>query len=629
MAVLRGVKRKGLGAFCMVWLLCILALSAWGESPRTKIRVACDKDYPPYAFLDSTGSLVGIVPDQWKVWSEKTGIPVDVQGYSWSDAIKAFESGETEVLDTVFETPDRLKKYDFTPPYATIEVPVFIHKSISGIRSVADLSGFHIAVKAGDAAIDSLAAQGIRMLDRYQDYSSIVDAAARLDTRIFCIDKAPALYYLYKLGIDRDFRIAFILDSGQFRRAVLKGRPEILGMVQHGFSMIPDSDYAKIDRKWLGLPLSARIDFKVAALVASALVILLLVSIVVAWILRRRVDTATSLLRDKIALLEESESKNQALIEAIPDLIFIFDREGHCLDFKASDKSQLVFPPEAFLGRKVSELGFARKVIDDFYKAMESALASMHIELFYYTLALSGRSIYFEGRVVPFTRDRVLLLARDITELKRKEEELLQSLGEKEILLREIHHRVKNNMQIISSMLYLQSSSFNDENDRLLVSDIQQRIKSMAALHELLYNSPDLSSISFLEYLRILVTELRYSFDGELFDAEVEGSEEIRLKIDDALPLGLIANELVTNALKYAYPGEPKGSIRVLVEKDKNYSLRFSVQDWGVGLPEAFNLNVASSMGFLLVRSLVSQVGAELLISGPPGLRVELLIKAK
>jgi two-component sensor histidine kinase/ABC-type amino acid transport substrate-binding protein len=607
--------------FALVTLAIASTAMAETAALPERIRVACDNNYPPYTFLDAQGALIGIVPDQWAVWSAVTGIPVELRGYSWSEAQRVFESGGADVLETAFDTMERRQKYEFSSPYASIEVPVFIHKSISGIRSAADLSGFHVAVKEGDASVESLSALGVTQLDQYPDYEEIVRAAANLETRIFCIDKPPALYYLYKYGADRDFRVAFKLPGGSFHRAVLKDRAYLLPLISKGFSAIPKERYEKIDRVWSGSPILWRVDLKLVVAIVTSLLVLLISSLVVAWALKRRVGAATEELREKVALLEESEARNKAFIAALPDLFFVFDKGGRCVDFSASDESQLALPPSAFIGHKLEELGFAPEIVGGFMQALASTLSTQAIGHFYYKLPVGGLEPSFEGRLVPLPGERALLVSRNVTELRKKEEELSRSLAEKEVLLKEIHHRVKNNMQVISSLLSLQSAVFRDPEDRRLLAETQARIRALALLHERLYDSSDLASISLLDYLRSLATGLSAGYGRPPVELEVPA--DLRLRIDDALPLGLIANELVSNAMKYAYPQGAEGRILVqVVEGDE--ALTFSVEDWGTGLAEALDLSTSSSMGFQLVRSLAAQTGASISFGGPPGLRVAL-----
>ncbi|MBL8966183.1 MAG: transporter substrate-binding domain-containing protein, partial [Spirochaetaceae bacterium] len=168
------------------------------------IRVVCDNNYPPYAFTGADGKLEGIVVDQWRAWERETGIAVELRGLPWSEALAAFDAGEAEVIDTIFNTEERRRRYAFTEPYANIEVPVFAHKSLSGIVGPEDLRGLKVAVKDGDAAILELIHAGVAELSLLPSYAAIIEAASRLDFRVFCVDAPPALYFLYKRGIDRD-----------------------------------------------------------------------------------------------------------------------------------------------------------------------------------------------------------------------------------------------------------------------------------------------------------------------------------------------------------------------------------------------------------------------------------------
>jgi two-component sensor histidine kinase/ABC-type amino acid transport substrate-binding protein len=615
-------------ALAVLFIIASLSLPLAGDGPasaepsgKPEITVACDDSYPPYAFRDQDGKLVGILPDQWKEWSKATGIGVRFIGLPWAEAQRKVVAGEIDVLETAFKTRERELIYDFTPPYAQIDVPVFIHSSVSGIRSTADLQGFRVAVKKGDAAVGQLKEGGVWYIEEYPDYASIVEAARRLEVRIFCVDKPPALYYLYKNGIDHDFRIAFYLKSGAFRRAVIKGRSDLLDRVEKGFAAIPAATYERIDSAWLGASLASRVNLRAGGIVVGSLAAIVLALIGIAWILRRRVAAATSELRSKIGQLEKSEAKNRAIIAALPDLCFIVDREGRYLDYSAPDPALLALPPEAFIGKTLRELDFPLQVTESFETAIAKALDSDGMEVIQYQLDMAGQAKSFECRIVPLADDQVLAIARDMTEQKRQAQMLADSLAEKEVLLKEVHHRVKNNMQLISSLLALESKSFRDEEDSRRIVEAQQRIHSIARLHEMAYGSPDLASIGLVEYLETLARGL--SIDSRAKAIEVRGPRELRIPASEAVPLGLIANELVTNAIKYGLG--PKGESRIVASvSEKGGQLLFSVEDDGPGLPAGVDPESSPSMGFLLIRSLTAQLDGRISFSGPPGLRVEI-----
>ncbi|HZX10987.1 MAG TPA: sensor histidine kinase, partial [Acidobacteriota bacterium] len=213
-------------------------------------------------------------------------------------------------------------------------------------------------------------------------------------------------------------------------------------------------------------------------------------------------------------------------------------------------------------------------------------------------------------------------------ERKRTEEKLSQSLKEKEVLLREIHHRVKNNMQIISSLLNLQASQIDDKKTSGIFRICQNRIRSMALIHQKLYQSEDFSRIDFSSYIRNLTESLHLIYEGEVGDIDFQMNlDKVYLNINQAIPLGLIVNELVSNALKYAFPRKvPRNDasgkkIRITLEfgTDRSDTVNFMICDNGVGLPPDFDLKKAESLGLRLVQDLAKQLKGAIEIKGSPG----------
>jgi len=142
------------------------------QPDRKALVVVCDDNYPPYSFREASGKLRGLLPDQWALWEQKTGVQVDLQAMDWSEAQRVMREGRADVIDTIFITEERSKLFDFTPAYARIEVPVYAHKALGGLGDIASLKGFTVGVKAGDAAIDYLAARGIASLKEYPSYEA-------------------------------------------------------------------------------------------------------------------------------------------------------------------------------------------------------------------------------------------------------------------------------------------------------------------------------------------------------------------------------------------------------------------------------------------------------------------------
>ncbi len=209
-------------------------------------------------------------------------------------------------------------------------------------------------------------------------------------------------------------------------------------------------------------------------------------------------------------------------------------------------------------------------------------------------------------------RDRTLIQVtmRDVTERKRAEELIRASLKEKEILLKEIHHRVKNNMQIIISLLNLQTGSIKDKELLKIFSDSTNRIRAMALVHEKLYQSDDMAKIDFASYITTIAEDLHsnYTIGGNRPQLLIE-ADNIPLGIDQAIPCGLIVNELITNSLKYAFPeGIETGEIRVSLRHSGDNEATIIVRDNGIGLPGGIDAEKSSSLGLQLVKVLIDQV---------------------
>lgn len=212
----------------------------------------------------------------------------------------------------------------------------------------------------------------------------------------------------------------------------------------------------------------------------------------------------------------------------------------------------------------------------------------------------------------------ISLVAHDITEKKKTDNEIVESLKEKEILLKEIHHRVKNNLQVISSILNLQSSFVQDENTLGILHESRNRIRSMAIIHENLYRTKDFSSINFANYLQNLTANLIASYrinEEVVLDADLQ---EIDLVLDQAIPCGLLMNELITNALKYAWKSGEKGTITLRL-KEENNIVELTVADDGVGLPTAFEDMNSDTLGLQLVVTLIEQLEGELKVDSENG----------
>ena len=218
----------------------------------------------------------------------------------------------------------------------------------------------------------------------------------------------------------------------------------------------------------------------------------------------------------------------------------------------------------------------------------------------------------------------------DITERIRAEEAVSLSLREKEVLLQEVYHRTKNNMQLIAAFLNLQAMSCKDERLVSIMNEMVGRITSMALVHQKLYESKDLSRIDLGDYIRDLAREIHeaYLTNRPGIAILVEADPDIVSTLDTAIPCGLVLNELIINAVKYAYPGERTGPIRVSLSREREGSFLFSVSDDGVGFPPGFDFRRDGRIGLQTVVSLVELQLRGTLSFGPgPGMSCTAVIR--
>ena len=239
-------------------------------------------------------------------------------------------------------------------------------------------------------------------------------------------------------------------------------------------------------------------------------------------------------------------------------------------------------------------------------------------------------NVFVSGWIIPQIENGkfngAILTTSDVTAVKEAETVLEASLKEKELLLAEIHHRVKNNMQIISSLLRLQSSRLDDETVQNILTDSQNRIKSMAMVHESLYLSENFASINMFHYINKLIRGLQSTYQmGAYLEFEVE-SEEIELEIEMAIPVGLIINELVTNSIKHGFSPDKNGKITVHFKR-AGLEYELIVKDNGVGFDQDLNFKDSPSLGMELVHALTDQLDGVLKFNGDNGTCVNIQFK--
>ena len=347
------------------------------------------------------------------------------------------------------------------------------------------------------------------------------------------------------------------------------------------------------------------------------------------------VEYLSTLMRDITSLkqaetaLQQAKDQLEAVLDAVPGAIAWVDDTLHYQGVNRYLANLYQRQPEDFMGQKI---GFIQ-ANSPYAILMKSFLNSSELSLQKIVKSqLNSQDYYYLVYAQKYQQGKAAVsVSTNITELVTAEAKLKASLQEKEVLLKEIHHRVKNNLQVISSLLKLQSTYIDDEKTLSLFRDSQNRVRAMALIHERLYQSSDLAKIEAKEYIKTLVSNLvqSYSIDSNSIHL-ISQIDPIFLDVDTAVPCGLILNELLSNALKYAFPKGQAGTIHLefISQPSQQYLIR--VQDNGVGLPEDFQSQEWETLGLQLVWNLTGQLDGEIQVnSSKEGTEFQICFPAK
>lgn len=341
--------------------------------------------------------------------------------------------------------------------------------------------------------------------------------------------------------------------------------------------------------------------------------------------------TVEDITEKKLAEMALAEQKElfQTVLDSAEDIVFVLDKNYELLLFNRAAARIFGLTPEEIKNKSFRDLYPKEswvEAVNRFDRVLAGEVVREDVKM-----QFGEKTIILNVTEVPLTNEKgeiygICGIARDMTTRVELEKALELSLKEKEVLLREIHHRVKNNMQVISSLLNLQAHFLNRPEFTAVIKDCQNRIRSMALIHEHLYKFGQLSRINFAEYLNRLLIHLYNVHRVDQRQVEIElDCQPVEIEIGLAIPLGLMANELISNCFKHAFPGGRKGKVKVSLEKAGD-SLRLEISDTGIGLPQEMSLEQNTTFGFQLISLLKDQIGAEVKIDKSGGTRFSILV---
>jgi PAS domain S-box-containing protein len=336
--------------------------------------------------------------------------------------------------------------------------------------------------------------------------------------------------------------------------------------------------------------------------------------------------------------LQRKTTEFEAIFKAIPDTVIFTDTKRQVIMCNPAITTMFGYNPAEVLGKHTKLLYASQDDYEEQGRIRFNLSAEEKLKPYEVTCRRKKGEVFVSETVGIAVKDAdgntlgFLGILRDITERKQAEEQIKASLKEKEVLLKEIHHRVKNNLQIISSLLSLQAKHIRDEQALEVFKESRNRVRSMALIHEKLYQSKDLARIDFAEYIQKLAVHLCHSYRIS--------SKAIRLKtnvanvllgIDTAIPCGLIINELVSNSLKHAFPPETgrEGEIYVDLKADNKNQLALIVGDNGAGFPQDVDFRNVTTLGLRLVNTLTKQLRGTIELNREGGTTFKIVFRVK
>ncbi|MGC8765812.1 MAG: histidine kinase dimerization/phosphoacceptor domain -containing protein [Brevinematia bacterium] len=601
------------------------------------IRVAPDPNFAPFEFIDTDGKYKGIGADYLSVVEKILGIRFEILAYTnWSDIIEDFKSKKIDLLNTVISNEVRSAYMIFPPPYLFIPTVIVARKGeIKGI-SLEQLGKYRI-VMVKDYGLTEY------FLEKYRGYKTILvrnntralELLVSKEADVFIADVATAEYYIRKGGFLNLEMIDIFKPDSIMGFGVRKDWPIFKNILEKTQKKIPYQIYNSILKRWIGVDYSGRKLIKnfilISLITLFSLITLIILLLSISYRLNLVVNDRTERLKEeleRVKILEKEIRENKNFLENIlnemPLPFIITDEKGKIIMLNHSFRNCFSFQKdEIFLMQDILKAGIFSKE-DEFLKKLQTVFSGNETDnISFESIELNCNDDKKHTFNIKYRRleKNFIFIFLDLTEILTLQKKLKESLKEKDLLIKEIHHRVKNNFNIVISLLNLQKSRSQIDNVKESLSVAQNRIFSMALIHEMLYQSNQFTEVVISQYINRLLKYLKgiYSeiFERVSFDLKI--SEDISLSMDTAIPFGMIVNEILMNSFKHAFPDNRKGIIKIHIYKEKK-QLMLKIGDNGVGIKNIEDISEGKTLGFTLIESLSHQLKGEINYENKNGL---------
>tara|TARA_B100000959_G_scaffold287241_1_gene370403 strand:- start:5805 stop:7871 length:2067 start_codon:yes stop_codon:yes gene_type:complete len=612
----------------------------WLDKNDGNIVLAPESNYPPFIFVDKKDGMKGISVDYIKLIEQKLGFKFQIaSSYQLDVNLKKAQKGTVDVLTSLKKTPVRSKYLLFTKSYIEIPAVIVVRKEEKSSLTLEKMNGMKIAIGDG-YGVHTYIQREFKNLDLLPVPDDLIGlrmlSFGEVDAVV--LDVATASYFIQKEGIG-NLRVAgnaeYIYNLSMASR---KDLPILHRILEKGLAQITEEEKREIFSKWIRLESVSFMDNKKFwyGVLTAISVIVFIFSFIIVWnrALKSQVKQRTEELNKELAerkRVEESLKKaHDELDERVKERTIELAKANENIQLEHSKLMGILNAMEdgVYIANKNYDIEYInpvierefgainkRKCFEYFHDRTEKCPWCKNKEVF------AGKSVNWEWYSfknqktydlfdTPFRNSdgsiSKLEIFHDITGRKKADELIQSALKEKEVLLREIHHRVKNNMQVISSLLNLQSKYVKNKENIEMFKESQNRIKSMSLVHEKLYESKDMASVNFKDYIQNLINDMFRIYNVDINKVTLQTSiEVINLGIDTAIPCGLVINELLSNCFKHAFPKGKKGKIDVIMQSVNMDEYELIVSDNGVSVPDKLNVRNSKTFGLKLITDLV------------------------
>jgi PAS domain S-box-containing protein len=635
----------------------IVICSSSFAQERKPIIFAGDRDYPPVEYLRD-GKPTGMFHDLLQELSKVLRREIDHQLNNWKESQKKVLNGEADALTVFGATEERRKLYDFTEPIFPMEFAFFVQRDNVLIHSIDDLNGKRVGITQGGLPKQFLATKKQIRIVFIKNYLEGFRLLLSGDVDAVAANKWVGAYTIQQEGIQgiKLIQKPFVISYAPM--AVKKGNYKLLNELNEGIRELKKARTIDvITKRWSSQEIVYLTKEKIRAgfIIAGTATLIIAIFVTILWAITLRKQN--NKLRREIVERQAAEEKLRKYQENLEDMVtarttelsaekfrsvfedsgigmVLVDRNGRYCQVNKAMSQIFGYTQQELLSKSVSETSLSGESDQD--SDMVRQLWAGEIK----DLRVEKRYLHKDGHVVwgditlSSLRDaegKTLYIVgqiQDISDKKLAGEHLKASLKEKEILLSEIHHRVKNNMQVISSLLKIQSDKIQDKAYADMFKESNDRIRSMSLVHEKLYQSKDFANVDFNGYVKGLVNSLfrSYGIDTNKIKAKIE-VEGISLGVDTAVPCGLLINELVSNSLKHAFPEKRNGEIRIALRSINEDEFELKVSDDGIGIPQDLDIKNTESFGMELISILVDQLDGQIDLDRTAGTRYQIKLK--